>query len=336
MDSPTDPYVQCTHDDLTKEMWRRIWWECWALEMFLFAVPGMEPDVVVLNHESSRPNLPRWSSTNASPENQASILHAHTVIISSSLTPNYQDNSDALYMQSMGLLYQVVRTFNQPIDLEQLSQLSNMGASIYALARQNWAAASSYVPTTNLIPQDSDIMSVTSRERSHFASLIAASAVIYLHLNQVSAMVPDVDGLFDPLPGTPRYLSDVCRMVYKSLGDAFNFYSSMSMLSPCSTLAGFSSNRPLNYSPLFSTLLKFTAIGSFLALTRSPALQSPDENAQMTRAAMIVDLQLAETTIAKQAMRWRKSKVMIQEINNLRRKMQESITSTTARAIIGA
>lgn len=69
---------------------------------------------------------------------------------------------------------------------------------------------------------------------------------------------------------------------------------------------------------------------------RSLSLQKQDMNAQLVRASIIVDIQLAEDSIFKQCSRWPKARSMAKDIGELRSKVQDSITSNVARSIIGA
>lgn len=257
------------------------------------------------------------------------------VSISQSESLRKETSSDTLYIRSLGLLYQVINTTKQQaMDFELLTQLSRTGVAIYTLGRQNWAA-SSLVRTSHPSPRVHDLKTILNRERSHLASLIAASSVAYLHMRCIPLMIPDaVDASFNPLPGTPKFLSNICQQLFASLRDTINYHSSL-LNQQLAIPNGYLPTSAPTYPPMFSTIAKLASFGAFFSLTRSPSLQTQDTAAQIARAAIIVDLQLAESTIHKQCPNWPKNKDRVKEIREIRKKMQKSITCNMAQAIIG-
>lgn len=343
------------------ETWRRLWWECWALEIILFTVPGIGPDILVLVNETSKPKLPKRLDDH----NQVRLPSFH--LIPHHLPPLIilQDTSDAVYFQALGLQYQVLTSLiSQSMSFSQLTSLSRAGTGIYTLARQNWAFTSSHtnphLPARTSLPPsfphphlEINLESIVRLERSHLASLIAAGSIAFLHIRSAHLMIPDptpnpissphsVDETahaLDPIPGTPKYLSNTCQNIFTSLRDASNYH--ISTFSRTSSSSSPASSSPIKYSPpsyppMFPSIAKVAAAGNFLSLMRSPSLQTQDIDAQLTRASIIVDIQLAEKTVVRHCVKWpKKTASLVDDIRDLRMRMVENITSTAARSIIG-
>lgn len=243
----------------------------------------------------------------------------------------------------MSLLSQGLHTKDrqQPITPEQLAHLSATGIGIHELARDNWHRSTALISTSlpTHATRESNLKLILHRERSFLTSLVAAGAVILLHLMAAGNSVTSDEGenALVPVPGTAKYLNNMCQKVYQVVRTAINYHSSTNVLNASATPEGMSyGTKAPQLSPCFSCIQRIVAMGSFLALTRSPSHQGECHTAVIARASLVLDFQLSESAITRQCLKWANSKIMLKEIGSLKKKMQTGITGGTGKSLIAA